>query len=43
MEQVAQRGCGFPIPEGVQGQDRWGPEQPDLVVVNPAQGSGVGT
>lgn len=39
-------GCGCPIPERVQGQDRWGHGQLDLVlglaVVNSTQGSGIG-
>ena len=47
LEQAAQRGCGCFIPGGVQGQDRWGPEQPglvsDLEVGGPACGRGVGT
>jgi len=45
-EQVAQRGCGCPISESVQGQAGWGPGQSDLVldpvVVNPACGRGGG-
>jgi len=32
LEQVAQRGCGCPIPGGVQGQVGWGPGQPGLVL-----------
>ena len=32
LEQAAQRGCGCPIPGGVQGQVRWGPGQPGLVL-----------
>jgi len=28
LEQAAQRGCGCPIPGGVQGQVGWGPGQP---------------
>ena len=31
LEQAAQRGCGCPIPGGVQGQVGWGPGQPGLV------------
>ena len=31
MEQVAQRGCGWPVPGGVQGQVGWGRGQPGLV------------
>ena len=30
LEQVAQLGCGCPLPEGVQGQAGWGFEQPGL-------------
>ena len=29
---AAQRGCGCPIPGGVQDQVGWGPEQPGLVL-----------
>jgi len=47
LKHVALRGCGCPIPEGVQGPVRWGPRQPDLVlnlaVVNPACGRWIGT
>jgi len=47
LEQVPQRGCGCPIPGGVQGQVEWDPEQPDLaldlVVKNPAYGRWIGT
>jgi len=32
LEQPAQRGCGYPIPGGVQGQVGWGPGQTDLVL-----------
>jgi len=32
LEQAAQRDCGYPIPEGVQGQVGWGPGQPGLVL-----------
>jgi len=32
-----------PVPEGVQGQVGWDPEQPHLVAVNSAHSSGVGT
>ena len=32
LEQAAQRGCGCPIPGGVQGQIGWGPGQPGLVL-----------
>jgi len=31
LEQAAQRGCGCPIPGGVQGQVGWSPWQPGLV------------
>ena len=31
LEQAAQRGCGCPVPGGVQDQVGWGPGQPDLV------------
>ena len=45
LEQAAQRGCGCPIPGGVQGQVGWGPGQPspvlDLEVGGPACGRGV--
>ena len=43
LAQVAQRGCGCPVPGGVQGQVGWGPGQPDLVGGSPACGGGVGT
>ena len=47
LAQAAQRGCGCPMPGGVQGQVGWGPRQPDLVpdvvVGTPAQSRGVGT
>jgi len=36
LEQVAQGGCGCPIPEGIQGQAGCGAGQPGLVVGNPA-------
>ena len=46
LEQAAQRGCGCPIPGGVQGQIGWGPGQPGLalggMVGGPACGRGVG-
>ena len=35
LEQVAQGGCGCPIPEGIQGEGRSGSRQPGLVVGNP--------
>ena len=31
LQQAAQRGCGCPVPGGVQGQVGWGPGQPGLV------------
>ena len=31
LAQAAQRGCGYPIPGGVQGQGGWGPGQPGVV------------
>ena len=31
LEQAAQRGCGCPVPEGVEGLFAWGPGQPGLV------------
>ena len=44
--QAAQRGCGCPVPAGVQGQVGWGPGQPSLVlnvkVGGPACGGGAG-
>ena len=43
LEQVAQRGCGCPIPGGIQGQDGCGSGQPALVLGNPAQSRGVET
>ena len=46
LEQAAQRGCGCPVPGGVQGQVGWGPGHPGLVlnvqVGGPACGMGVG-
>jgi len=36
LEQVAQGGCGCPIPEGIQGQSGCGSGQPGLVVGYPA-------
>ena len=32
LEQSAQRGCGCPVPGGIQGQLGWGPGQPRLVL-----------
>jgi len=31
LDQAVQRGCGCPVPGGVQGQVGWGPGQPGLV------------
>ena len=46
VEQAAQRGCGWAVPVGVEGQVKWGPGQPGLVsnveVDGPACGMGVG-
>ena len=43
---VTQRGCGCPVPGGVEGQVGWGAGQPGLVlnmeVGDPACGGGVG-
>ena len=41
LEQVAQGGCGCPIPGGIQGQAGCGSGQPGLVVGDPAHSSGV--
>ena len=45
LEQAAQRGCGCPVLQGVQGQVGWGPGHPGLVlsveVGGPACGRGV--
>jgi len=38
LEQTNQRGCGWPIPEGVQGHGGWGPGQPELVGGSPVHG-----
>ena len=43
LEQVAQGGCGCPIPGRIQGQAGCGSEQLDLVVSNPAHSRGVET
>jgi len=32
LEEAAQKGCGCPIPDSVQGQVGWGPGQPGLVL-----------
>ena len=41
LEQVAQGGCGCPIPGGIQGQAGCGSGQPGLVAGNPAHSRGV--
>ena len=41
MEQVAQGGCGCPIPGGIQGQAGCGSGQPGLVVGDPAHSRGL--
>ena len=43
LEQVAQGGCGCPIPGGIQGQAGCGSGQPGLVVDDPAHSRGVET
>ena len=43
LEQVAQLGCGCPIPGGIQGQAGCGSGQPGLVVSDPAYSRGVET
>ena len=43
QEQVAQGGCGCPIPAGIQGQAGCGSGQPGLMVGDPAHSSGVET
>jgi len=43
LEQVAQGGCGCPIPGGIQGQAGCGSGQPDLVVGDPAHSREVET
>ena len=40
LKQVAQRGCGCPIPGSIQGQAGCGSGQPGLVVGNPAHAGG---
>ena len=42
LEQVAQRGCGCPLPGSIQGQAGWVFEQPGLMGV-PAYSRGIGT
>ena len=41
LEQVAQGGCGCPIPGGIQGQAGCGSGQPGLVVGDPAYSRGL--
>ena len=41
LEQVAQGGCGCPIPGGIQGQAVCGSEQPGLVVGDHVHGRGL--
>ena len=41
LEQVAQGGCGCPIPGGIQGQAGYGSGQPGLVVGDPAHSRGL--
>jgi len=43
LEQVAQGGCGCPIPGGIQGQAGCGSGQPGLVDGNPAYSRGLET
>ena len=47
LKQPAQKGCGCPVPGGIQGQVGWGPGQPglllDMEVGSPACSRGVGT
>jgi len=43
LEQVAQGGCGCPIPAGIQCQAGCGSGQPGLVVGDPANCRGVET
>jgi len=43
LEQVAQRGCGCPIPRGIQGQAGCGSGPHGLVVGDPAHSRGVET
>jgi len=42
-KRVAQRSCGWLIPEIIQGQTGWDPGQTDAAAGNPAYGRGVGT
>ena len=41
LEQLAQGGCGCPIPGGIQGQAGCGSGQPGLVVGDPAHSRGL--
>jgi len=41
LDQVALRGCGCPIPGGIQGQAGCGSGQPGLVVGDPAHSRGL--
>ena len=43
LEQVAQGGCGCPIPGGIQSQAGCGSGQPGLVVGDPAHSRGIET
>ena len=43
LEQVAQGGCGCPIPGGIQSQTGRGSGEPGVVVGDPAHSRGVGT
>jgi len=43
LGQVAQGGCGYPIPGGIQDQAGCGSGQPGLVVGDPARSREVGT
>ena len=43
LEEVAQRGCGCPLPGSVQGQVGWDFEQPGLVEGVSVHGREVGT
>ena len=42
LAQAAQRGCGYPVPGGAQGQVGWGPGQPGLVLNVQVGGSACG-
>jgi len=43
LQLVAEKGCGCPIPGGIQGHTGCGSGQPGLVVVDPAHNRGVET